>query len=128
MAPAKKGIPRMSKPKCLGSKNIPSKPGIYTMTQSGPWGTPIALYTGQTNNLKRRIQEHNRGNGEQFIDHYIGNVADKRTLRVKYVKTPNPQLKEKGFMQNQKKRGALLPFNLTKGNGATLSKKRKSKR
>lgn len=119
-------MPRMSKKKSLGSKDIPKKPGLYTIFLADK-GKSEKIYSGQTNNLRRRAREHKRGHGDQIVDHVLANI-DQRHIRMKYRATKNPKGKEKAFIANQKKKGAWLGLNQTKGNSSKSRRASKTKK
>jgi predicted GIY-YIG superfamily endonuclease len=107
-----------AKGKAITSKSFPKKSGIYTINEGN-----MVLYAGMTNNLKRRIQEHRRGN-TQCVDLYLA-AADTRDIKVKYTPVKNPGSQERKFINCiRKKKGRYsLPLNLTRGN--TVSKKKR---
>lgn len=118
-------MPKMSKKKGLNSKDIPEKPGLYALSISAG-GKSIDAYAGQTKNLRRRIREHRRGK--------LAGI-DQRRLRVRYRQTRNPEVKERVFINNLKKRGAWLGLNKIKGSssrsrvsGSKTSKTKRAKR
>ncbi|KXJ09971.1 hypothetical protein AC249_AIPGENE24375 [Exaiptasia diaphana] len=121
-----KTMPKMSKKKSLGSKAIPKQPGLYTISASFK-GKSVDIYSGQTNNLQRRAREHRRGGGKQLVDNVIAN-ADQRHILIQCMKTKNPEVKEKAFIAAQKKNGAWLGLNQTKGNSSKSCPPRKTKK
>jgi len=91
----------------------PPKPVIYNIgkKESG-LRKPKLLYTGRTNNLKRRLQEHLRQKFKRY---------DKTKLRVKFVSEPKQKTKERAYIECQRKKGNHPLLNRRAGD-ATLSR------
>lgn len=108
----------------LDRSTLPSKPGIYSLAHEIPGrqkrnNLQLNLYTGRTNNLKRRIQEHQRKKFKGY---------DKSALRVKFVLEPKQKKKEWEYMECQRKKGNYPLLNKKIGDGApSRAKGRKRK-
>ena len=108
----------------LDRSTLPSKPGIYSLAHEIPGrqkrkNLRLNLYTGRTNNLKRRVQEHQR---KKFKGH------DRSALRVKSVLEPKQKKKEWEYMECQRKKGNYPLLNKKIGDGApSRAKGRKRK-
>ena len=103
---------------------LPSKPGIYSLAHEIPGrqkrkNLQLNLYTGRTNNLKRRVQEHLR---KKFTGY------DRSALSVKFVLEPKQKKKEWEYMECQRKKGNYPLLNKKIGDGApSRAKGRKRK-
>ena len=77
------------------------------------------LYTGRTNNLKRRLQEHLRQKFKRY---------DKSKLRVKFVSEPAQKRIERAYIECQRKKGNHPLLNKRAGDGSpSRAKSRKKK-
>lgn len=107
----------------LDRSTLPSKPGIYSLAYEIPRrqkrkNLHLNLYTGRTNNLKRRVPEHLR---KKF-------TGDRSPLRVKFVVEPKQKKKEWEYMECQRKKGNYPLLNKKIGDGApSRAKGRKRK-
>jgi hypothetical protein len=70
--------------------NVFNNPGVYQIMTTPGYGRPSTMYTGMTNNLGRRLQEHGRG-GFDNIAHPM-NQAGYRGMdtRYRYAYADNP--------------------------------------
>lgn len=111
--------------KKLDRSTLPSEPGIYSLAYEIPGRQKrkklqLNLYTGRTNNLKRRVQEHQRKKFKGY---------DRSKLRVKFVLEPKQKVKEWEYLECQRKKGNYPLLNKKSGDGApsrAKGRKRKS--
>ena len=90
---------------------VPPKPVIYNIAKKEPGRKNLAhLYTGRTNNVKRRLKEHLRGKLKDY---------DPSNLRVKYVSEPQQKTMEKTYMECQRKKGNQPLLNKRGGDGTS---------
>ena len=76
---------------------MPRKPVIYNIGREEPgFKKPKLLYTGRTNNLKRRLKEHARQKFKRY---------DKSKLRIKFVFEPKQKTMERAYIECQRKKG-----------------------
>ena len=76
---------------------MPRKPVIYNIGREEPgFKKPKLLYTGRTNNLKRRLKEHVRQKFKRY---------DKSKLRIKFVFEPKQKTMERAYIECQRKKG-----------------------
>ena len=79
---------------------------------------PKLLYTGRTNNLKRRLKEHARQKFKRY---------DKSKLRIKFVFEPKQKTMERAYIECQRKKGNYRLLSKRAGDG-TPSRAKGTKR
>lgn len=90
-----------------------------------PNGDKKPLYVGQTNNIKRRVSEHLRGE-DQEIDRELATL-DPNKIAVKYERkgASHAKYNEHKYIQCiEKNMGTPLPFNKIKGISMKENRKR----
>ena len=101
---------------------LPPKPVIYNIGQEESGLKKRKLqYTGRTNNLKRRLEEHARQKFKRY---------DKSKLRVKFVFEPKQKTMERAYIECQRKKGNHPLLNKRAGDGPpsrAKGRKRKTK-
>ena len=110
------------------SSSAPEKPGIYAIGQKGNNGEETKyLYVGQSNNMKRRLQEHKSPTPQQYIDKRVaGKFKQHREseLRIKCVETKRQKTVEGPCIESlTKKKGYFPVLNKSQGDGAACSMK-----
>ncbi len=78
-----------------GRFEIPKKPGAYNLRNK----RGVVIYTGMTNNLKRRIKEHSYDKSKQFT-----------SITITATKTKSQANK----LENKRLHSKKLPYNKTK--------------
>ena len=98
---------------------MPPKPVIYNIGQEEPGlKKPKLLYTGRTNNLKRRLEEHARQKFKRY---------DKSKLRVNFVSEPKQKTMERTYIECQRKKGNHPLLNKRAGDGTPSRAKGRKK-
>ena len=105
--------------------DAPTAEGIYTIGVERA-GDVRYLYMGQTNNIKRRLQQHKNQSLKihEFVKKKFRQKNAGKTLRIKWVKERNSKCTEEEYLACMEKNLPFkLRYNMKRGNQCKSKKK-----